>query len=174
MLCSVKMPTPDDSFEDLIAMMRGDDMEDVPEHVLARAVRLFRQRTAMSDQARPSLLRRLMATLRFDSATMAPAFGVRAAADRATRQLLFDAQPYEIEVRTRPFDDGWNLSGQLLGPVDEVDWGQVALIGDETHLDSQLTDLFEFSLPAVPAGTYRLEIRLGELTQINIDPLEVG
>jgi hypothetical protein len=94
--------------------------------------------------------------------------------DESSRQLLFDAQPYELELRMRPMAGGWSVAGQLLGPAETVDYGEVELVGDETRVQTRLSDLLEFNLPAVPSGTYRLELRFDDERAIEIPALELG
>jgi len=156
-----------------IGLMRSDESESAPEHVINRAVRLFDMYTASEPQS-TGLMERLVAILRFDSAHAVPAFGLRVGADEASRQFLFDAQPYELELRTRPMPGGWSVAGQLLGPAETVDYGEVELIGDDARVQAPLSELLEFSLPAVPSGTYRLELRFDDERAIEIPSLELG
>ncbi len=156
-----------------IGLMRSDESESAPEHVINRAVRLFDMYTA-SEPRSTGLMERLVAILRFDSAHAVPAFGLRVGADEASRQFLFDAQPYELELRTRPMPGGWSVAGQLLGPAETVDYGEVELIGDDARVQAPLSELLEFSLPAVPSGTYRLELRFDDERAIEIPSLELG
>ena len=156
-----------------IDLMRSDDSESAPQHVINRAIRLFNTYTA-SEPRSVGIMERLVAILRFDSAHAAPAFGLRVGADETSRQLLFDAQPYELELRTKPMASGWSVTGQLLGPAETVDYGEVELISDETRVQAPLSELLEFSLPAVPSGTYRLELRFDDERAIEIPSLELG
>jgi hypothetical protein len=156
-----------------ISLMRSDDSESAPEHVINRAVRLFNTHT-VSEPRSAGIIERLVAIMRFDSAHSVPAFGLRVGADEASRQFLFDAQPYELELRTCPMSGGWSVAGQLLGPAETVDYGEVELIGDEARVQTRLSDLLEFNLPAVPSGTYRLELRFDDERAIEIPSLELG
>jgi anti-sigma factor RsiW len=156
-----------------IGLMRSDDTESAPEHVINRAVRLFNTHTT-SEPRSAGIMERLVAIMRFDSAHAVPAFGLRVGTDESSRQLLFDAQPYELELRMRPMAGGWSVAGQLLGPAETVDYGEVELVGDETRVQTRLSDLLEFNLPAVPSGTYRLELRFDDERAIEIPALELG
>jgi anti-sigma factor RsiW len=156
-----------------IGLMRSDDSESAPEHVINRAVRLFDTVTSVAPRS-PGVLERLVAVLRFDSAVGVPAFGLRVGSDDASRQMLFSAQPYELELRTRPVGHGWSVAGQLLGPAETVDYGEVELIGTDTTVQAPLTELLEFNLPTVPPGTYRLELRFDDQGAIEIPTLELG
>ena len=156
-----------------IGLMRSDDSESAPEHVINRAIRLFNVHTASAPRS-TSIMERLVGIIRFDSAHAAPAFGLRVGADEASRQMLFEAQPYELELRTRPLGGGWSVAGQLLGPAETVDYGEVELIGDQARVQAPLSQLLEFNLPAVPSGTYRLEFRFDDERAIEIPSLELG
>jgi len=156
-----------------ISLMRSDDSESAPEHVINRAVRLFNTYTP-SEPRTAGIIERLVAIMRFDSTHAVPAFGLRVGADEASRQFLFDAQPYELELRTRPMPGGWSVAGQLLGPAETVDYGEVELIGDDARVQAPLSELLEFNLPAVPSGTYRLELRFDDERAIEIQSLELG
>jgi anti-sigma factor RsiW len=132
-----------------------------------RARSVFRQRTESAT------LRRFTSALRFDSATMPPAFGMRGGTASSDRQLVFESGPFEIELHTRQERAGWSVSGQVLGPT-EATSGEVRLIGPRTNSRSALSDLLEFRLPLAPQGTYRLELRLDGDALLRIDCLELG
>src|SRR5262249_5577023 len=73
-----------------IAHMRLEATEAVPASVATGARCLFRP-GARARSPRRALLERLVGRIRFDSATMQPAYGVRGSDDRTSRQLLFEA-----------------------------------------------------------------------------------
>ena len=122
----------------------------------------------------PGLLRRLVATLTFDS-TLQPAPGLRAArAQQAQRQLVYstDAADVALIVRPRPRDGLLDLHGQIL-PVDSVDpgiFGVQLLEGSSEVATTATNELGEFTFEAVPQGVYevlagsdRVEIRLPDV-----------
>jgi anti-sigma factor RsiW len=135
--------------------------------VLERARRLLRR----SPGSRPAT--RYVGALRFDSATMPPAFGLRGTGDTDERQLLFEAGPFEVELHTRGGRSGWSISGQVLGPTDATS-GEVRLTGERANTRSQLSPLLEFRLPTVPDGSYQLELRLASEALLQIGPVELG
>ena len=153
-----------------IAAMRTDDMPEVPTHVVARAARLARQRAAAQPAERPALVQRLVGVLRFDSLTSTPAYGVRAAAAPAARQLIFEADPYEVDVRASFGSGGCTVLGQILGAAD-AGRGRAQLTGDAVTVEAELSNLLEFRLPPVPAGRYTLRLHLTDV-EIDISPLE--
>ena len=93
--------------------------------------------------------------------------------DATWRQLLFEAGPFELELHTAAARAGWSVSGQLLGPTDASS-GEVRLIGARASARSALTEMLEFNLPVVPAARYRLELRVGDTTQVEVESLELG
>lgn len=152
--------------EHTIGLMRSDDCQDAPSPVVARAVRLFRTRSA---QPAPGILERVRAVLRFDSVQLTRAYGVRAEQPVA-RQLLFGAGEQDLDVRIAPAGDGWAVSGQVLGPCTV---GQAMLEGTEGAAQATLNGLCEFTLPPVPPGRYTLLLRLPEV-EVQVPELELG
>jgi len=155
-----------EALKQTISLMRSDTAEDAPRDVLA-AVRNYPRRSATGE---PSLLRRVIASLSFDSLTNAPAFGLRSQAT-AARQLIYAAQTADIEVRVSPANEDWQIAGQVLGA--DCASGDVDLEGDGFSASAKLNELCEFSFGAVPAGAYKLSVRLPE-TLIETPWLELG
>jgi hypothetical protein len=91
------------------------------------------------------------------------------------RQVLYNADTYDLDLRIAPHDGGnWQISGQVLGPDDEdIIVGTVELSSTTPPTSVPCNDLGEFVLPPVPAGRYRLTVRLPDLA-ITIEALEVG
>ena len=149
----------------LIRAMRTDTDADAPRDCIAQAVNIFRQR-----QAQPSLLRRVVAALSFDSRALAPAFGVRSG-QSAARQLLFAAEDHDLDLRFWPQGDEWVIAGQVLGS--SCAGGHVELRGETASAAAELTDLCEFKLAAVPSGSYRMRLRLQDV-EVEVPQLELG
>jgi anti-sigma factor RsiW len=93
-----------------ISLMRADKAEDAPRDVLSSVVNMFRQRA----EAKPSLVRRVLAALSFDSAQVAPAYGVRSGQATA-RQMLYSAGDNDLDLRVQPSGDA--LAGASNWPV---------------------------------------------------------
>lgn len=151
----------------LLAAMRGDDSQDAPPALIARAVQLFHSRAA---EPAPALLQRLTAVLRFESSPLTPAFGLRGASEQ-TRQLLFAAGDYDIDLRIVPNGSEWQVSGQVLG--EELGAGAAELAGAEATRQTAIDTLSAFSLPPAPAGRYTLTLAWPALT-IAVDDLRLG
>jgi anti-sigma factor RsiW len=152
----------------LIHSMRADTSIDAPRDVLVYAKNIFNQNTRV---AAPTLVRRIVAALSFDSFTSAPAFGTRSR-QTETRQLLFSAQGNDIDVRVSPQSEGWAISGQVLGaPIAAIKDAAVLLQGASLSETAELNDLSEFSFPPVPPGSYKLNLRLGD---VEVELPEIG
>ena len=156
-----------------IKLMRADaQAEDAPPDGLAFALNVFRALRPI-EAKRPSLVRRMLAALTFDSAQgLAPAFGVRSAQSAsAARQLLYSADDLDLDLRVAPAGDAvfWALSGQVLGAESCVG-GAVELDNATTHARAELNEMCEFVLPPVPSGNYTLRLRL-PATEIEVNNL---
>lgn len=150
-----------------ISLMHTDALEDAPRDVLASAVNIFRTSVA---PAKPSVARRVLAALTFDSAHTAPAYGLRSAAIGATRQLLYNASEIDMDVRITSSDDAWIVSGQVLGEY--AGGGNIDLQGARGTAHAALNELCEFTLPAVSSGSYTLRLHLTDI-EIEIPGLEL-
>lgn len=143
----------------LVGLMRTDDSVDAPQPLIARALNIF-QRPLGRESASPSLLRRLVASLNFDSFSAEPAFGFRSGPAEA-RQLIYSAEEIDLDLRIAPLDDRWRLSGQVLGA--ECGGGEVRLQSESGTESAPLNELCEFSLSPVTPGSYRLSLRLEDV-----------
>ena len=151
----------------LAAMRRDTAWEETPPEVVARAVRLFRPRGGPSS---PNPLQRLRAMLDFDSLLAPQPMGLRSGKP-IERQLLFTAGDLSIDLRITPSGTLWSLAGQVLGP--SSGGGQAALASSDTTAEAALNELSEFMLPPVPAGDYKLTLRLADV-EVEVDRLQVG
>jgi anti-sigma factor RsiW len=151
----------------LIEVMRADESEDAPVHVVNRAVRLFRTERLASAPASPR--RRILAVLRLDSARQTFAPGLRAGRSGA-REMLFDIHDdNELEVRIEPAEGGWRIAGQVLGTCSG---GQVTVEGSAGHAATRLNELCEFSLPPQPGAIYKLVLQFEDV-EVDVPILEL-
>jgi hypothetical protein len=147
-------------------LMRTDTSTDAPRDVLAYAVNIFRP----AESSQPSILRRLVAALSFDSSSNpAPAFGVRAG-QATSRQLLYTAEENDIDIRITSEGESWIVAGQVLG--EGCVGGRIEIEGEGELATADLNDLCEFTLPPVPAGSYAVRLRLGS-AEVEIPKLEL-
>jgi len=150
----------------VITLMRSDTDEDAPRDVIADAVGLFRRR---SQPDTPSLLRRIIGILSFDSLTPAMAFGVRSGQSRS-RQLIYSAEENDIDLRMTLQDEKWIIAGQVLSP--RCVGGRVEIDGPQVSLTAQLNDLCEFTIEPLPPGKYLLRVKLTDM-EVEIPQLEL-
>lgn len=154
------------SLEALVGLMRDDASVDAPDYVINRALRLIRRPAAA-----PALgpLQRLIAVLKMDSWQASAAAGLRSS-QVWPRALLLSAGDRELDLQIGPRGEGWQLSGQVLGPEER---GTVLLSSGSVRLSVALNDLGEFVLPPVAAGRYVLLVSQGE-REIIVSDLELG
>jgi hypothetical protein len=148
--------------EHLIGLMRSDTSVDAPADLIGRVIELFHQRSAR-------LPRRLVATMRFDSARQPQGIGVRSGFTGG-RQLVFNADDIDLDLRLFPLATGWAVSGQLLG---NCHGGEVELHGPQGAARTTLNELCEFKLSSIQPGLYRLMLHL-DGTDLEITDLNIG
>jgi hypothetical protein len=155
---------PDAPLERLLRGSRG--LEEAPEHLIQRAIGLWQPRAMVRPAAPAAALRRLVASLVFDSGASAPAaLGLRSGA-LSTRQLLFAAEGHDVDLRLEPMAGGlWRVSGQVLGPDSQGS----ALLRPAGAPAQQVawSPLAEFSFDPVAAGACQLVLR-SEAWEIDI------
>lgn len=147
-----------DALEELrkvVNLMGADKTEDAPRDAIARAVNVFR---LPAERREPS--RSIVASLAFDSFTLAPAYGVRSG-QTATRQLIYSAPEGDLDLRISSAGDSWTVSGQVLGT--SCEGGAVELRTEAGPASAAvLNELCEFTLAPVPAGRYNLLLQLAD------------
>ncbi|MEW6130115.1 MAG: zf-HC2 domain-containing protein [Acidobacteriota bacterium] len=151
--------------ERAVSLMQANELEDAPRYAVAKVVDLFKPRARQSIP----LLKRLVGLLKFDSQQMMPAFGVRSGA-AAERQMLFSAGDHELQLQITRADEGWMVSGQVLG---DCDGGEIAIKNPNLTKQTALNELCEFTLPPVPAGNYALTLSLNHI-EIEVSDLNLG
>ncbi len=124
----------------------------------------------------PGLLKRLVATLTFDSG-MQPAPGLRTVGTpEAQRQFVYstDAADVAIDVRLRPHDELLDLAGQIF-PINGTDpgaFGVQLLDGPSEVATTATNDLGEFTLEAVAPGVYEV-LASSDRVEISIPQVEL-
>lgn len=154
-----------ESIRKTLLLMRSDTGENAPPALIAK-IKKYPRRVVR----REPLLQLVMAALTFDSFTNAPAFGLRSQTT-ASRQLIYSTETVDIDVRVSPEDEQWQIAGQVLGP--DCASADVDLEGDSFSASAKLNELCEFSFGSVPAGTYKITLRLPERL-IETPHLELG
>ncbi|HZT59449.1 MAG TPA: hypothetical protein VFA21_12635 [Pyrinomonadaceae bacterium] len=152
-------------------LMRADNSVDAPRDVLANAVRLFDARPAREGFV-ANVIRRVVASLSFDSNAPGLAFGVRSSQPSSSRQLIFSAGEVEVDLRLAATSEGWAVSGQVLGEC-AGGWAELSVAGEDEGARAELNTLCEFALTPVPAGNYTLRLGLGD-TVVEVPGLDLN
>lgn len=127
-------------------------------------------------ERQPGLLRRLVATLSFDSG-LQPALGLRSADAANSRQLFYisEAADVALSLRSRP-GGSVDVDGQIFPRESEAEHRSfsVQLLGQaETSFATTATaDLDEFAFEDVPADVYELVLG-GEQIEIRVPGVEL-
>lgn len=148
-----------------IGLMRSDTTDDTPVRLVENVRNVFRSQKANRE---PSLVRRVVASLAFDSFTTTPAFGLRSET-AGGRQLIYSTEGADIEVRVSPENE---VAGQILGSTN-CENGDVNLEGEGYSAAAKLNELCEFSFGSVPAGTYKISVHLPDLL-VETPQIELG
>jgi len=140
---------------------------------------LLRQRFAEYAKAKQpaDILRRLAATLVFDSHVQPAAAGLRAAANQPSqRQLIYAAEIADIalNIQSRQYNQHFDLAGQILPKslIGSVGFS-VELLRDAQPIGTTTADdLGEFAFEDLPPGMYELGLR-NEQFDLVIAPIEL-
>ena len=125
---------------------------------------------------RSGLLKRVVATLSFDS-DLQPALGLRATgAPESQRHFVYSSEVADVTInlRSRPYDGLADLYGQIF-PVDGTDpgaFGAQLLNGAFEAATTAANDLGEFSFGAVAPGTYEV-LASSDQVEIRLTGVEV-
>ena len=122
----------------------------------------------------PGLLRRVVASLSFDSG-LQPAFGVRSAASgEAQRQLIYATDAAEIALNVRSRAGSLDLDGQVFpaGDEDPASFSVQLLSGTDEVGITGVDELGEFGFQDVPPETYQILIS-SDRVEILISPIEL-
>jgi hypothetical protein len=173
---SASLPEEDDDLAQRLRASRR--LLDAPEDLIQRAIGLWpavavTAATAAGPAQAAGPLRRLLASLRFDSAHSDPlALGLRSSA-HDTRQLLFFSEGRDIDIRLIPSHGvggvHWRLAGQVLGP----DAHGVALLKRGGEFErAEWNELSEFTFSDIGAGACVVVLR-GTDWEIELPSIDV-
>lgn len=147
-------------YEHVQAIAASDDSVDPPSWVTRRAHQLFDR------ELQPSLIQQvgnIIASLLFDSFAQPAVAGVRSA-ETASRQLLYSADVYSIDLQISPFDkSNATVMGQILRK-DDLRFESVSKIplslvqSGEAVLSTVTNEAGEFVLTEIGCGEYDLLI----------------
>jgi hypothetical protein len=154
-------------YERVQAVTASDDSVNPPPWVLKRALRIFE-----TERSRPRLVERIgqvLAHLVFDSLARPALAGVRST-ETASRQLLYRAGDYSIDLQIAPSDESRaNIAGQILkegeAAFESVSGLGVRLNRKGESVYSTIADhMGEFALSGVDCGLYDLLVAIGKET----------
>lgn len=140
-----------------------DDSITFPEQVIARVVSRFREQAA----SRPPL-RQLIAQLIFDSLFPQRLAPVRSAAGSETpavsRQVLYRAEGYDIDLRFERHDETEDLIGQVQAghSTTPANYPVQLWREDSAAFSTQTNARGIFRFTGIPAGSYQLKIQVPE------------
>ncbi|MFQ5857074.1 MAG: hypothetical protein ACE5LU_15795 [Anaerolineae bacterium] len=129
------------------------------------------------DQQQPHRLKRLVATLTFDSSVQPGTVGVRAVDTQASqRQLIYSTGIADVvlNIRARVQDKYLDVSGQIF-PIADVApdvFSAQLLRGTEELGITMVDDLGEFTFEAIQPGRYEMVLST-EKYEVSITPIEL-
>ena len=144
--------------------LRAEGLTEPPPWVLRRAERIARQRfrpRRIAATNGPSAVRRIVATLTFDSAAQLSFVGVRTSGTHV-RRLLFQADNVEVDLEMTPVlpSDRIRLVGQVTAGGADPTGGYLRLSTSGNEWRADLDESGEFLIESLTPGAYRLEIVL--------------
>lgn len=141
--------------EKMMRLMHADQSQAAPAWAFDWATNLFRTRADAAPEK--TLSQKILAVLNVALTPLTPAFGERSAASADLQQRLYQAGANDVELQIVQREDGWVVSGQVLGECGEN--GAVELRGAQSSIHTTLSSQCEFTFETVPAGSYTLSIR---------------
>ena len=154
-------------------LMRTDDSQAAPAHVVARAWRILSNaRLNQPPVPRTPTVRYFIAQLQCDSGMAAASAGVRSPTVGTTRRHVFEASCFGIDLQVSQRRSDWLIHGQVLG-APEAQPGTVTLSGSGARAEASMNELLEFQMPPLPAGTYSMDVTVGS-SLARIQSLELG
>jgi hypothetical protein len=150
----------DDEADAVVAWIAAEGLDDVPPWVLNRAVRIAGQAVA-TDAPRPTLWRRLVATLVCDTRLQVRTAGARSV-DLDRPRLLYAAGGVEIDLQVGDsvLAGRVRVLGQVAAAAPDLAGAWVAVDGPSGHLEATVDDLGQFALDGLTTGAHRMQVGL--------------
>ncbi len=150
----------DDEVDAVVAWIGAEGLEDVPPWVLNRAVRIAGHAVA-TEPPRPTLWRRLVATLICDTRLQVRTAGARSV-DLDRPRLLYAAGGVEVdlEVSDDTLAGRVRVLGQVVANPPDLAGARVAVDGPSGHREATVDDLGQFWLDGLAAGAHRMQVSL--------------
>jgi hypothetical protein len=152
--------------EALEFLLRADELIAAPPWVQRRAERIARQRQPSRQRPPanwPASVRRVVATLAFDSRVQPQFAGLRAVQTHV-RRLLFQTENVEVDLEMAPSStsEQVRLAGQVSAGGTDPSGGYLRLSTNGDEWLTELDETGEFWLDSLAPGAYRLEVVLGD------------
>lgn len=155
--------------------LRRAHLESAPRDVYSKAVAIFRNpETAQNKAEKEPIVRRLIASLAFDSFQQPALAGVRSAGTAEARQLVLVADPFDIHARIWTEQDRYRLDGQILPRGETERFAapvQLCLVVNGRRTHTTVSDRFgEFQFRDIPKekGQVVIEVDLPHLTVVGL------
>ena len=159
----------DDEWQSLVS--RALSMPDAPPDLVQRALELWHVHAPIPPSQ--SGLQQWLAVLLFDSWAGGPVAAGMRALPSEVRQLIFSAPDCDVDLRVSPSPEGYELSGQLLGPSIT---GSVELRSAEPgsmRRRAALDASGEFRVTDLSSGRYLISVRMGS-GEVELPPIDIG
>jgi hypothetical protein len=157
--------TDDKRLNEIVRLMERDDSTDAPADSIKWAKNLYRTRAA-----KPSMVKRLVASLQIDLAPGKAAFGERSAGSGTARQMLFNAGENAIDLRITEAAGRVSIQGQMLGEGFHA--GEMTVSSSKFESTFRLDGMGQFTIDNIAKGVYTLAFR-SEVREIVIEEFEV-
>jgi hypothetical protein len=155
----------DKRLNEIVRLMERDDSTDAPADSIKWAKNLYRTRAA-----KPSMVKRLVASLQIDLAPGKAAFGERSAGSGTARQMLFNAGENAIDLRITEAAGRVSIQGQMLGEGFHA--GEMTVSSSKFEGTFRLDEMGQFRIGNIEKGVYTLAFR-SEVREIVIEEIEV-
>lgn len=145
--CALQMRRLDNFFQ----ITAKNNFEKVPQFVTANLLNIYQKPQQKPQRSGP--LKRLLGLLVFDD--WLPEFAVQErSASLDTRQLLYRAERYEIDLRLNFSAGKCQVSGQIFP---DCSGGKINVFSENASVQTDLNEHCEFILPTVEEGVYSLQ-----------------
>lgn len=149
--------------KEFLELTRNRLTEQTPQTTTAACLNLFE---SQETRRKESLIKKVLGSLVFDDWQMAFVINERLS-ESEFRQLLYNAENYDVDLRLIPIEKRWVIAGQILG---ECNGGKVQIHSDNFVEEVFLNESCEFVIQNVPDGSYALKVFLEDV-EIEISEL---
>lgn len=151
--------------ENFFSVAAENEFTKVPQFITANLLNVYRKPI---QGKKKSALKRIFGSMIFDD--WLPEFAVQERSSfLETRQLLYRAERYEIDLRLNFVDGKCRVSGQIFP---DCAAGKINIFSEKGAAETELNEHCEFILPEIEEGLYNLQAEFpGEMIEIQNLPL---